>query len=366
MQIKFLGYRKRGQWVLTWVQPVTKRRTVKSFATEQEAEDFAGVLHEVAQREKAIMRRARCAKATGPKITVKELFARFFAVAYDNPVTLKHCRYHADQVETLLGGRMAAQLTKPDVFNFLTAQRLRGIAQVTANRRYSILRAAINWAVRSGILENNPCAGLRLPKAPLRRSAPPTPTEARAILRNAAPHVQRVIVLGMYIGARIGPSELFRLTWADIDLDGAVIRLPSADKNDRTDGRDIPIRRVLRPVLRAWRDEDALHGYGHVIHWNGRPVGSISKAWHGALKKAGVCRRIRPYDLRHAYATYSLGAGADLKTVADLMGHTDARMVLQTYQHVLESHKRAAVEVMPDILRLKGAEDGKMPGYARD
>jgi hypothetical protein len=44
------------------------------------------------------------------------------------------------------------------------------------------------------------------------------------------------------------------------------------------------------------------------------------------------------------------------------MGHTDARMVLQTYQHVLESHKRTAVEAMPDILRLKRAEGSSMPG----
>jgi integrase len=350
MQIKFVEYRKR-QWSCSWIQPGTRRRITQRFATQGEAEIFAAAQTEIAAREKALLKKARRIKAAGPKITVNELFERYFAVAYTNQSTLAQCRYHAVPLLRAWSGRMVAQLSIPDMHNFMTAQRLRGLSQVTINRRLAILRAAINWAVRNGLLAQSPITGLRFPKAVQRRAAPPTAAEARAIARHAAPHVQRVIILGMYVGARIGPSELFRLTWADVDLDAAMIRMPSADKNDREDGRDIPIRKILRPILREWREQDG--GAGHVINYQGRAVTSISKAWHGALRRAGICRRIRPYDLRHAYATYSLGAGADLKTVASLMGHTDARMVLQTYQHVLEVHKRAAVEAMPDILRIR-------------
>lgn len=351
MQIKFTPYHKRRQWSCIWTQAGTRKRMTQRFDTQNEAEIFAVAQAEITEREKALLRKARKAKASGPKITVRGLFERYFAVAYTNQTTLKQCRYHAVPLLRAWAGRMVAQLSIADMHNFITAQKLRELAQTTINRRLAILRAAVNWAVRNGLLERSPIAGLRLPKAVPRRAAPPTASEARAIVRHAAPHVRRVTILGMYLGARIGPSELFRLTWADVDLDAAIIRMPSADKNDREDGRDIPIRKILRPLLREWRDQDG--GTGHVIQYKGKPVHSISKAWHGALRKAGICRRIRPYDLRHAYATYSLGAGADLKTVASLMGHADARMVLQTYQHVLEVHKRAAVEAMPDILGIK-------------
>lgn len=66
------------------------------------------------------------------------------------------------------------------------------------------------------------------------------------------------------------------------------------------------------------------------------------------LIRAGITRRIRPYDLRHAFATEAIAAGADIGTVAKLMGHTDMNMILKHYQHVLSSQKRAAVEALPE------------------
>ena len=88
---------------------------------------------------------------------------------------------------------------------------------------------------------------------------------------------------------------------------------------------------------------------------------SICRAWHTALERADIVRRIRPYDLRHAFATYALAGSADIGSVARLMGHTDASMILKTYQHVQDAQKRAAVEATPDILGL-ASRDMRMPG----
>ncbi|MBR5997969.1 MAG: tyrosine-type recombinase/integrase, partial [Deltaproteobacteria bacterium] len=72
-------------------------------------------------------------------------------------------------------------------------------------------------------------------------------------------------------------------------------------------------------------------------------------AWENTLKRAGITRRIRPYDLRHFFATQMIAAGVDLGTVAHLMGHTGTTMLLQHYQHVLSKQKKAAVEALPDV-----------------
>ena len=68
------------------------------------------------------------------------------------------------------------------------------------------------------------------------------------------------------------------------------------------------------------------------------------------MRRAGIKRRIRPYDLRHAFATYALAHGADIGAVSRIMGHTDASMILRVYQHVQETQKRQAVEAAPDFL----------------
>ena len=57
-------------------------------------------------------------------------------------------------------------------------------------------------------------------------------------------------------------------------------------------------------------------------------------------------RSLRVHDLRHSYATALLTAGVAIKTVADLLGHADATMVLRTYGHTLAVSKREAANVL--------------------
>lgn len=359
MGIRFHEYRKKP-WVVTWRNPWTGKKHTKSFCTENEAITFDRTQAELAAKEKALLRRARHKKQKAGRIRVSELLEAYFLNAQTNAITKRQSRYHASHILAAFGKRESTNLDRQDILNFSQAQQERGIALTTIYRRVSILRAALNWAVRNGLLENNPLRDLRLPRSKARRIAPPTPAEARAILSAAAPHVQRVVILGLFAGPRIGPSELFRLEWKDVDFSTAMLRMPCAAKNDREDGRDIPIRKGLIKIMRAWHQHDKIRGISHVISWGGRPLKSICRAWHAALLRAGVERRIRPYDLRHAFATYALAGSADIGSVASLMGHTDASMILKTYQHVQEAQKRAAVEAAVDILELHSSTE--LPG----
>lgn len=65
-----------------------------------------------------------------------------------------------------------------------------------------------------------------------------------------------------------------------------------------------------------------------------------------ALARAEIARPVRVYDLRHGFATAALEAGADTRTVADLMGHSSTRTTLDVYQHVSDERKRAASDVI--------------------
>ena len=193
---------------------------------------------------------------------------------------------------------------------------------------------------------------LRFPKLPPKRYEhfiPPTPDELCAIMDAASPHIIRVIVLGAQCGVRVGPSELFRLTWADVDLSRGVLRVHGAKKNPNILWREVPIRESLLSLFETWQKDDLEKGIEHLIHHNGQPVSSIKNAWKQTLQRAGITRRIRPYDLRHAFATELIAGGVDVGTVAKLMGHSTPTMLLTHYQHVMDKQKRAAVEALPDI-----------------
>ena len=127
-----------------------------------------------------------------------------------------------------------------------------------------------------------------------------------------------------------------------------MIHLHAAKKNRKEPIRDIPIRKTLIDELRSWRDADKELGVNQVIHFRGKPIRTIHEGWKAALRRAGISRKIRPYDLRHAFATEAIAAGADIGTVAKLMGHASLTMVLKHYQHVLNSQKIAAIEAIPE------------------
>jgi integrase len=87
----------------------------------------------------------------------------------------------------------------------------------------------------------------------------------------------------------------------------------------------------------------------------------MKHGWHDALKKAGITRRLRPYDLRHAFATYALEQTENIKVVADIMGHSNPNMIFLHYQHTREATRRAVVEALPDfkIMRPKNEANEK-------
>jgi integrase len=113
--------------------------------------------------------------------------------------------------------------------------------------------------------------------------------------------------------------------------------------------REVVIKSSIVSILQQWQSEDEKIQCPWVINYKGKPVSSIKRAWGCALKRAQITRRIRPYDLRHAFATQALAAGADVKAVAELMGHTTPAMIYQHYQHVLNRQKKMAVNAIPDL-----------------
>ena len=81
-------------------------------------------------------------------------------------------------------------------------------------------------------------------------------------------------------------------------------------------------RPSLLEEMKAWYAEDLEKKRGeYIITYKRKPIASMKHGWHDALKNAGITRRIRSYDLRHAFATYALDNNADIKAVALVPRH---------------------------------------------
>lgn len=272
-----------------------------------------------------------------------------YASWLSNPATGKAVRYHMRPVLELYSGWQPKSVGPAQVQEFLAAQKKAGLSDVTAYQRAKILRTILAWAVRMGKLPMSPLAMLRLPAPRSRRIEPPSREEVMRMYEHACPHVQRVLLIGLSCGPRIGPSELFSLQWSDVDFTAGILHMPNADKGVREASRPVPIREELMPLMQEWHKKDKDCKY--VINYHGKKVAHIDHAWHKARQAAGIERRITPYSLRHAFPTEALEFGADVKAVAEIMGHADATMVLRVYQHIKFRKLVETVHKIPSFIK---------------
>lgn len=346
-----MAIRKRGaRYQVYWTNPFTKKREAQACATLQDAEKLDAQI-----KYKLVYEREDFRPAAGVEEPPAAKANTLEEVHY---LYLKEKQFGKRCLSSQLGAmRMAYTFFASTPIGEITAAQLeeykrcleqKDLSTGTIRNRMSLLHSIFRWAQRHGMLESLP-EFPQLPPADYEHFVPPNRSELTRMIAVAAEHIKRVIILGSQLGGRVGPCELFRLRWDDVDFDRGIVRMPSANKNRREPWREIPIRTSLRRMLEEWQASDSSAGIDFVIHYHGAPIERIKMAWAATLRRAGITRRIRPYDLRHYFATEMIAAGIDLGTVANLMGHTSTDMLTQHYQHVLTRQKRAAVEALPDV-----------------
>lgn len=346
---------RASPWQVYWNNPLTGKRECANFATRQEAEKHDSLIkHRIRfDRESFKQGEEEEEKEQAQDMTLEACYLEYLKEKKFTRGSLAWqigaMRYPLQKIGLL----PVTVITRKHLEQLKDEMLAMPVKPATIRGRLSVLRTVLRWCVAQGYIEAVEFP--KLPQAQYEKFVPPTPAELEAIMAVAAPHIVRTVVLGAQCGVRVGPSELFSLTWDDVDLVRGVLRVHGAKKNPNSPWREVPIRESLLPLFRQWRQEDADAGVPYLIHHGGKPVESIKNAWMQALRRAGITRRIRPYDLRHAFATELIAGGVDIGTVAKLMGHSSPAMILMHYQYVMDGQKRAAVEALPDLAHVPKA-----------
>jgi integrase len=248
-------------------------------------------------------------------------------------------------------------------------QRLQaGISKATVNRDLVALKAALSKAVEWEVLPQHPLARFK----PLSGGDTPKTrylsTEEETRLRKAmdqreeelrqgresgnqwrrergypameplVDYLKPMVLVSLNTGIRQG--ELFSMTWADLDLETAMLTVRSENaKSGKT--RYIPLNTEALETLQHWRRHTSGDGLVFPSATGGRRD-NIQKAWTALLKAAGV-ENFRHHDIRHTFASRLVTAGVDLNTVRELLGHGDLKMTLR-YAHLAPAQRRAAVD----------------------
>lgn len=338
---------RASPWQCYWNNPLTGKRECANFSTRLEAEKHDSLIKHRLKFDRESFRKEEERTKETREMTLEQVY---FLYLKEKQFNKKGLSWQMDAMRLPLmelGMLPVKMIEQSHIRSVMEKMNTANVKSVTVRARMSVLRTVLRWAASMGWRES--VAFPKLPAAHYERLVPPTAEELSNLLLVAPPHIARVIILGAKCGVRVGPSELFRLTWADVDFDQQAIIVHGAKKNLASPWREVPIQDALMPLFVQWYNEDRARGLEYLIHFHGKPVKKIQTAWEITLRRAGISRRIRPYDLRHAFATNLIAGGVDIGTVAKLMGHSTPTMVLTHYQYVMDSQKRAAVNALPEL-----------------
>jgi integrase/recombinase XerC len=225
-----------------------------------------------------------------------------------------------------------AALQPADYRAFLARRRKDGIAAASLARTLAGIRSLVRFLERSGQATSAAVAAVRTPKTPRRLPKPLAVADALSVVacdsqlaEDAWVAARDAAVLALLYGAGLRISEALAITAGEAPAaEGGALRVTG--KGGKT--RSVPI---LPAVGKAIADYRALCPYHLVADgplFVGKKGGPLSprliqlamQRLRGAL---GLSDTATPHALRHSFATHLLGAGGDLRTIQELLGHAN-------------------------------------------
>lgn len=237
----------------------------------------------------------------------------------------------------------------------LAARRAEGLGNASAARELSALKAFIAFAREQAGMESSTAPRLRGPRVKKGLPRPVTPDEATNLAAMVASSANedwigardRAVLLLLY-GGGLRIAEALSLTGSDVPL-GPTLSVTGKGGKQRV----VPILPLVAEAvaeyvrLTPWPAEKAEPLFRGAL---GGPLsqGMVQKAMARARIVLGLPSTATPHALRHSFATHLLGAGADLRSLQELLGHAslgstqiytkvDAAAMLESYR---DAHPR--------------------------
>ena len=218
---------------------------------------------------------------------------------------------------------------------YLAHLHRRGLEAVTIARKLAALRSWFRFLVRRGVLERNVAREVRSPRLPTKLVSF-LPIDEAMVLMDAKPsgglaRARDVAVLELLYATGLRVSELAGLDLDDLDRSQQTVRVLGKGRKERI----VPYGSRAAAALGAHLTcRGAIRGPLFANRRGGRlTVRSIHSIVRRSAAACGIARRVSPHTLRHTFATHLLDAGADLRMIQELLGHSRLSTT-QRYTHV--------------------------------
>ena len=217
-----------------------------------------------------------------------------------------------------------------DVAEYVMAMRREGRSAATVSRTVASIKCLYEQLVCEGIVPINPAKGVELEKQPRKLPEILSSKEVELFLEQPDPSDMKGIrdraMLELLYATGMRVSELIELDVDDINLSVGIIRCRSKNKERVIPMYTMAVKALadyvekVRMSMIADTDEDALFVNMSGERMSRQGFWKIVKTYQ---KKAGIRKEITPHTLRHSFAAHLLENGADLRSIQEMLGHSD-------------------------------------------
>ena len=279
-------------------------------------------------------------------------------------------------------GKMNLSKIRPvNIQGFYNQKLKSGLSVKTVWKIRNLISTALKQAVREGYIEKNPDEYIVLPKKQRYEPSILTPDEIRKIVEDAKDEpLYPIVVTALFTGMRKG--ELMALQWKNVDFQnrrifvehslGVLLHQEGQDgkfhnayelvePKSKKSKRYIPMSDAVVEAFKIqqeWQEKNK-RNYAEIYvdsdfvftEVDGEIINQkmFMNRYHAFLKRYKVTD-CRFHDLRHSFASLMLQRGVDIKTLSDILGHSQISTSLDIYTHVYDSTKAIAVEDFNELI----------------
>lgn len=241
-----------------------------------------------------------------------------------------------------------SQITKDMVEAFTEYLQTRSVGE-GARSIYARFKKVIKYAIEHDVMIKNPCTGItiKVDGQQLKKEVL-SPDEIQQLIAThheyENPNIRRAFIFCLYCGLRF--CDVKDLTFANVDYSNKLLKFEQSKTKGHSanSGVVIPLNNgLLKLIGEPQRPEDR---DGLIF-----PLPSYemcSKALKRWVKRAGINKHISWHCARHSFAVNILNNGANIKTVASLLGHSGLKHT-EKYTRAIDSLKEAAINSLPEL-----------------
>ena len=290
--------------------------------------------------------------------------------------TIKGYRSQIDhQIKPFIGHKQLASLTTADIQKFYNKIKKEGrvhphpihghvLSDSMVRKIHMMLHEAMEVAVRERYIVRNPTDNTTIPKKTTTEKQVLDDSQLNRFLEaiQGEPYWHDFFYVEVMTGLRRG--EICGIKWSDIDFNEGTLCIKRSVSTKEGGGvsigetkTDAGVRTIIMPPSVAtllWKKRsDAINEWVFPHYTNPSDPLHPSSAYKKlkTLLKRLELPLLRFHDLRHTFATQATDGGVDPKTLAGILGHTDASFTLDTYTHVTSDMQRGASAIVNNMMQ---------------